>query len=61
MLGSFNKELAQAVLLCWKISMARSILGVRTHVSYLNSNTACANSLLKLPNTFGYAPSRLSI
>ena len=33
------------VTLFWKLSRARSILGVRTHVYALNSNTACATAL----------------
>ena len=47
--------------LCWKLPRARSILGVITHVSYPNNNTACVTALKTFPGTFESAPSRLNI
>ena len=46
---------------CWKLSRARSILGISTHVYSPNSNTACTTALKKLPDTLAYAPFRHSI
>ena len=37
------------VTLCWKLSRARSILGVSTHVSAPISNTACNTALKNVP------------
>ena len=47
--------------LCWKLPRARSILGVSTHVSAPNNNTACVTALKNCPDTFGSYPSRLNI
>ena len=35
--------------LCWKLLRAQSILGVSTHVSELNKNTACVTALKQFP------------
>ena len=47
--------------LCWKLTSSRYILGVITHVSAPNNNTACVTALKKYPDTFESSPSRLNI
>ena len=42
--------------LCWKLLMARSILGVSNHVSAQNNNTDYVTALNKCPYTFGFYP-----
>ena len=41
--------------------MARSIRGVRTHISAPKINTACTTPSNNNPYTFGYSPSQIRI
>ena len=53
--------LSRLATLCWKLPRSHSILGVSTHVSYPNNNTACVTALKQCPDTFVSALSRINI